>query len=120
MTIIENLEQEIAALLNLPENKAKIEKAAHNVILGIPEFENIEEIERHPIDIELQKCEAIIKQTCIDMLHLVGIDISEVTLDVSDGGNSWFIGYDGIDLFECHIGALIRSFQKRENENDDK
>lgn len=89
------------------------------ILSELPEFENIEEIERHPIDIELQKCEAIIKQACIDMLHLVGIDISEITLDVSNSGNSWFIAYDGLDLFECHIGELIRSFQKRENENAD-
>lgn len=75
--------------------------------MELPAFENVEEIERHPIDIELIKCQSQIKDLCVNMLSLVGIEISEVTLNTHYG--SWDIEYNGVDVFSCNLEELIRS-----------
>jgi hypothetical protein len=75
----------------------------------LPEFENAKEIERHPIDIELLKCQAKIKGLVHEMLHLVGIDPSEITFNVS--GNNWGITYDGEEIFSCQLEGFIKSVQ---------
>jgi hypothetical protein len=72
-------------------------------------FENVKEIERHPIDIELLKCQSNIKDQVVAMLHLVGIDIMEVTFNVN--ANDWSIEYDGEEIFSCQLEGFIKRVQ---------